>query len=178
VEGVRVAARPRLRFLSNSRRFRSACSVLAIVALAGCGKSELIVSFDSASVRAEDVAGLEVEVRDRGRIRRFKGSDFRGTPDLMAPHVRTNVAGGGEITVRGRLTAGLDTIADGQIAFAARSGMIWSVNIFRAVTNPMNQCFGCRGSASAEIMPNYRRAVNERLWLVYGGAEKGSDRVY
>lgn len=151
---------------------------VAISALAGCGdasSARMLLRADDASPAELDEA--RVTVAHLGRSRVFTREDGVAT---NAPGWRTpefEVSSFGRMTVRVLFPPGEAPSFEGRVRITLREGFRWNIDVFRRAGSLTDDCFGCIGAAAFRIPPDARNEPDERLWIVWGGHEKGTDLV-
>lgn len=125
-----------------------------------------------------DFPGLSVEVRSGTGLRTFDPEDFTVVNAAGRLETRSfGIAERGDAVVTVTLRVEENVVANGEARFALRPGHVWSVNLFRQVSDPAATCFGCEGSVSIDILESARRTPDEKLWIVWAGRDPDSDAV-
>ncbi|MEN8376975.1 MAG: hypothetical protein ABFS34_16225 [Gemmatimonadota bacterium] len=151
----------------------------ASILFAGCGPdpSTMAVRVHGSATDPDGLADLVMEVADR----RLTHEDFELGADPLSPSQRAvslEVPSKGMLTLRAMIVQDGSTIADGSTEIAMRENFLWGVDVFRRTTDPTLGCFGCIGGLRIPIDSLARRTPDDALWLVWGGVEAGSDKVF
>ena len=157
--------------------FRRTLILTSVLLLAGCGESLVRVSFRAREPL--DISMLRVEIRDGGRVRRFTGSDFRPRGGGMydSPEVGTFAAGTLHISYA-LVTDANQTVSRGELELPLRSDWRYGIDILPDTSDPTRHCFGCMGSRSFALLPEWRAPAFDSVYVVWGGNSIRNPVVY
>lgn len=148
--------------------------VLTILS-AGCSSAEstLEIRVHASVTDEEGVAGIRISLDGV----EYDASDFR--PDANGIlEIRARVPNAGELQIAVELLQESAVVAAGSFNLSMSRDYEWGMSLFRQVANPMDQCFGCSGARGFPIAPSAQNEPGEAIWLVWGGAPRGSDIVH
>lgn len=160
-------------------RCHSGCLIVAAIALGGCGNgSDMRFRLESGD-DLEEVAGLEIQLRDGSRVRTLTIADYTDRSTSRPKTPRFSVSDSGELVIAITWRVGEEVVASGEAMIVLRDQFDWLVDIERSVDDPLQTCLGnCLGSEGLPIEPASQRTPGEAFWVQWSGREKGSNTIF
>lgn len=153
-------------------RSRWSMILASALVLSACGDgSTLEIRLRDAIDQPTGLAGLRLGVDGSNvHLDEFGGDGV--------PTRRIGVPEDGRLPVVVLLLQGGSVVAEGAFSWELQPDFEWTLDIWRATSDPIDQCLGCSGSFEVPIATGAQGRPGESLWFTWGGRPKGSDIVF